>query len=127
MPYQLYLEEQNKLYDKSKKRKAGEDKIREVQCKQKLLNKIIQAISLEADKSSTEAEVKHKFTLLAKSNTFRLKICESEENAKKFFDQICVLKKNMPERRNSTECLFIKYYVFFIKYNFFQCLLRVPL
>ena len=38
----------------------------------------------EADKSATEAEVKHNFTLLAKSNTFRVKICESEENIKSF-------------------------------------------
>ena len=40
-------------------------------------------MSLEADKSATEAEVKHNFTLLAKSNTFRLKIHESEENGEK--------------------------------------------
>ena len=50
-------------------------------------------MSLEADKLATEAEVKHDFTLLAKSNTFRLKICESEENEKRFCDQVCVLKK----------------------------------
>ena len=43
-----------------------EDKICEVKCKRKLLNKSIQALSLEADKLATEAEVKHNFTLLAK-------------------------------------------------------------
>ena len=50
-------------------------------------------MNLEADKSATEAEVKHNFTLLAKSNGFRLKIRESEENEKKFCDQVRVLKK----------------------------------
>ena len=52
-------------------------------------------MSLEADKSAAEAEVKHNFTLLAKSNTFRLKICESEENEKKFCDKVRVLKKKL--------------------------------
>ena len=52
-------------------------------------------MSLETDKSATEAEVKHNFTLLAKSNSFRLKICESEENEKKFCDQVRVLKKKV--------------------------------
>ena len=51
-------------------------------------------MSLEVDKSNTQAEVKHNFTLLAKSNTFRLKICESKENEKKFCDQVRVLKKS---------------------------------
>ena len=96
MRYQFYLEEQRKLHaksDKAKKRKAVEDEIRKVKCNRKLLNKSIQAMSLEADILATEVEVKHNFTLLAKSNTFRLKICESEENEKKFYDQVSVLKK----------------------------------
>ena len=41
-------------------------------------------MSLGADyKLATEAEVKYNFTLLAKSNAFRQKIRESDENAKK--------------------------------------------
>ena len=52
-------------------------------------------MSLEADKSATETEVKYNFTFLAKSNTFRLKIRESEENKEKFCDQVCVLKKKL--------------------------------
>ena len=98
MRYQLYLEEQRKLHAKSdnaKKRKAVEDEVHEVEYKRKLLNKSIQAMSLEADKFVTEAEVKHNFTLLAKSNAFRLKIHKSEENEKKFCDQIHVLKKKL--------------------------------
>ena len=74
MQYQLHLIEQRKLHaksDKAKKRKAVEDEIHEVECKRKLLDKSIQAISLEADKLATEAEVKHNFTLLAKSNKVR--------------------------------------------------------
>ena len=51
-------------------------------------------MSLKADKSATEAEVKHNFTLLAKASTFRLKMRESEENEKKFCDQVRVLKKS---------------------------------
>ena len=93
MQCQLYLEEQRKLHaksDKAKKRKAVEDEICDVKCKRKLLNKSIQAMSLEADKLATEAKVKHNLTLFAKSNAFRLKICESEENEKKFCDQVCV-------------------------------------
>ena len=80
MQYQLYLEEQRKLHaksDKAKKRKAVENEICEVECKRKLLNKSIQAMSLETDKLATEVKVKHNFTLLAKSNAFRLKIHES--------------------------------------------------
>ena len=49
-------------------------------------------MSLKADKSATEAEVKHNFTLLGKSNTFILKI---RENEKKFCDQVRVLKKRL--------------------------------
>ena len=52
-------------------------------------------MSLEADKSTAEAEVKHNFTLLAKSIPFRLKIHESEENEKQFCDQVGVLKKKV--------------------------------
>ena len=98
MRCQLYLEEQRKLHakcDKAKKRKPVENKIREVECKRKLLNKSIQAMSLEADKSATEAEVKHNFTLFARSNTSRLKLRESEENEKKSCDQVRVLKKKL--------------------------------
>ena len=75
--------------------KAVEDEIREVDCKRKLLNKNIQAMSLEVDKLATEAELKHNFTLLAKSNAFRVKVCESEENERKFCDQVRVLKKKL--------------------------------
>ena len=98
MQYQLYLEEQRKLQsrsDKAKKRRAVEDKIREVDCKRKLFSKSIQAMTLEADKLATKVEVKHNFTLLAKSNAFRLKICESEKNKKKFCDQVRVFKKKL--------------------------------
>ena len=98
MQYQLCLEEQRKLHaksDKAKKRKAVEDEIREVECKRKLLNKSIQAMSLQTKKSATEAEVKHNFTLLARSNTSRMKFRESEENEKKFCDQVRVLKKKL--------------------------------
>ena len=83
--YQLYQEEQRKLHaksDKAKNWKAVEDEICEVKCNRKLLNKSIQAMSLKADELATETEVKHSFTLLAKSNAFRLKIRESEENEK---------------------------------------------
>ena len=76
MRYQLYLEEQRKLHaksDKAKKRKAVEDEICEVKCKRKLLNKSTQAMSREADKLATKAEVKHNFTLLCKVKCFQTK------------------------------------------------------
>ena len=72
MQYQLYLEKQRELHaksDKAIKRKAIEDEICKAECKRKLLNKSIQAMNLETDKSATEAEVKHNFALLARSNT----------------------------------------------------------
>ena len=50
-------------------------------------------MSLKADILATEAEVKHNFTLLAKSNAFRLKICKSDGNEKKLCDLVRVLKK----------------------------------
>ena len=53
----------------------------------------ILTMSLEADKSAAEVEVKHIFTLIAKSTTFRPKI--GEKNEKKFRDQVCVSKKNV--------------------------------
>ena len=94
----IYIfQEQRKRHaksDKAKKNKAVEDEIREVECKRKLLNKSIQAMSLEADKLATLVEVKHNFTLLAKLNAFRLKMRESEENEKKFCDHVRVLKKS---------------------------------
>ena len=98
MRYQLYLAEQRKLHaksDKAKKRKTVQDEIRKVEYKRKLLNKSILAMSLEADKSAAEAEVKHIFTLIAKSTTFRPKIGESEKNEKRFCNQVCVLKKKL--------------------------------
>ena len=52
-------------------------------------------MSQEADKLATEVEVNHIFTLIVKSNAFRLKIRESEENEKKFCDQVCVLTKKL--------------------------------
>ena len=52
-------------------------------------------MSLKADKSATEAEVKHNFSFLAKSNTLRPKFRKSEENEKKFCDQVRVLKKKL--------------------------------
>ena len=52
-------------------------------------------MSLEADKLTTEMEVKHNFTLLARFDAFRLKIRESEKN--KFCDQVRVLKKKLME------------------------------
>ena len=91
------MEEQRKLHaksDKAKKRIPVEDEIREIDCKRKLLNISIQAMSLEANKLATEVEVKHNFILLAKLNAFRLKIRESEENEKKFCNQVHVLKKS---------------------------------
>ena len=60
MRYQLCLKKQRKLHGKSGKAVEGE--ICKVECKKKLLNKSIQAMSLEADKSATEA----------KGNTFLL-------------------------------------------------------
>ena len=93
MRYQLYLEEQRELRAKSDK--AVKDEIDKVECKRKLLNKSIQAISLKADKSASETEVKPNFTLLVKSNTFRLKLRVSQENEKKFCDQVRVSKKKL--------------------------------
>ena len=52
-------------------------------------------MSIKAVKVATEAEVKHNFTILAKSNAFRLKIHESGENEKKFCNQVRVLKKKL--------------------------------
>ena len=50
-------------------------------------------MSLEADKSATEAELKHNFTLLAKPNIFRLKVRESKDNEKSFVTSTCFEKK----------------------------------
>ena len=70
----MYLEEQRKLHaksdDKSKKKEAVEDEIREVECKRKLLNRSIQAMSLEADKLATEAK-KAQFYLGCKVKCFQ--------------------------------------------------------
>ena len=46
----------------------------------------------EADALTTTPSRRYNFTLLAKSNAFRLKIRESEENEKRFCDQVRVLK-----------------------------------
>ena len=42
----------------------------------------------EANKLAVAAETKHSFTLLAKSNAFRKKVQESEENEKQLNDQL---------------------------------------
>ena len=50
--------------------------------KRKLLRESIESMTEEANKLAVEAETKHSFTLLAKSNAFRKKVQESEENEK---------------------------------------------
>ena len=97
MRYQLYLEEQRKLHarsDKAKKGKAVEDEISEVKCKRKLLKKKHPSCEPRSRQISYRGRSKAQF-YFAKSNAFRLKICESEENETKFCDQACGLKRKL--------------------------------
>jgi len=74
--YRLHLEDQSKLTvesEKARKRKAVQDEIRAVESKRKLLKESIASMSQEADALAVQAEKKHSFILLAKSNTFRQK------------------------------------------------------
>ena len=51
-------------------------------------------MSLEADKSATEAEVKHNFTLLTKSKLSEGKFVKVKK-MRKFSDQVRVLQKKL--------------------------------
>jgi len=76
MRYQLHLEDQRKLTiesEKVRKRKAVQDEIRAVESKRKLLKESIASMSQEADALAVQAEKKHSFIFLAKSNAFRQK------------------------------------------------------
>ena len=76
MKCQLHVENQRKLTaesEKARKRKAGQDEIRAVESKRKLLEESIASMSQEADALTMQAEKKHSFILLAQSNAFRQK------------------------------------------------------
>ena len=83
MQYHVYLKDQQKIAaerGKSIKRKAVKDKILAVESKIKLLKESRECLSKEADKLAVQAEEKHDFTSIAKSNAFRQKVLENEKN-----------------------------------------------
>lgn len=91
MRYQLYLEDQRKLTadeEKSSKRKAMEDDIHAAESKRKILKESVESMRKEADKLAVSAEETLDFTLLAKSNAFRQKILEKEEEEKKLSEEL---------------------------------------
>ena len=55
----------------------------------------MESMTQEANKLAVKAETKHSFTLLAKSNAFRQKVRESEENEKKLCYQLRDLKEKL--------------------------------
>ena len=74
--YRLHLEDQRKLTvgsEKARKKEAVQDEIRAVESKRKLLKESIASMSQEADALAVQAEKKHSFIFLAKSNAFRQK------------------------------------------------------
>jgi len=98
MRYQLYLEDQRKLTaesEKTRKKKAVQDEIRVVESKRKFLTESIASMSQEADALAVQAEKKHSFILLARSNAFRQKIRESEANEQSLCKQARSLKEKL--------------------------------
>ena len=98
MRYQLHLEDQRKLTaesEKTRKKKAVQDEIREVESKRKFLTESIASMNQEADALAVQAEKKHSFTFLARSNAFRQKIHESEANEQSLCKQARSLKEKL--------------------------------
>jgi len=94
----IYLEDQRKLTaesEKTRKKKAAQDESRAVESKRKLLKESIASMSQEADALAVQAEKKHSFILLAKSNAFRQKIYESEANEQSLCKQARSLKEKL--------------------------------
>ena len=98
MRYQLHLQDQRKLTvesEKDRKRKAIQDEIRAVESERKLSKESIASMSQEADALAVQAEKKHSFILLAKSNAFRQKMHESESNEQSLCEQARTLKEKL--------------------------------
>jgi len=96
--YRLHLEDQRKLTvgsEKARKKEAVQHEIRAVESKRKLLKESIASMSQEADALAVQAEKRHSFILLAKSNAFRQKMHESEANQQSLCEQACTLKEKL--------------------------------
>ena len=96
---------------KLKKRKAVEDEICEIECKRKLLNKSIQAMSLEADRSAAQVEVKHNFTLFKSQILSDCRFVKVMQIGRSFVTKYVFGKKSCSLLKNIYLCMLKKYHI----------------
>ena len=75
----IYLQEQKRAEEKTKKRKAEEDQLVSLKAKRRRLEEDISSLEASADKKAVEAEKNKNFKLLMESNALRKKVAEKKE------------------------------------------------
>ena len=98
MRYNQYLEDTKKAREdeqKDKKRNTVTESIHETEKKKKKVECSMEVLCKEADELAKEAEKKHDFTLLTKSNAFRSKVSEKAEELSKLENELKVLKTKL--------------------------------
>lgn len=96
MRYQNYLDDQKKKKneeEKTKKRTLKTEKLKSMKKRKLNLENAIETMTKEADAMALKAENKKDFTLLAKSNSFRLKTTQMAADVEKINKEIIELSK----------------------------------
>lgn len=93
MRYQNYLDDQKKKEEKTKKRTSKTEKLKSMKKRKLDLENAIETMTKEADAVALKAENKKDFTLLAKSNSFRLKTTQMAADVEKINKEIIELSK----------------------------------
>ncbi|XP_063959335.1 ammonium transporter Rh type A-like [Lytechinus pictus] len=100
MRYDQYMEEVKKSNlnaQRAKKRAGIQEDITTAEKKMKLVDDTIQTLRKEADQLAKDAEKKQDFTLLSKSNAFRKKATEKQEEHKSLKKKIQQLRDKLKE------------------------------
>lgn len=96
MRYQNYLDDQKKKKneeEKTKKKTLKTEKLKSMKKRKLNLENAIETMTKEADAMALKAENKKDFTLLAKSNSFRLKTTQMAADVEKINKEIIELSK----------------------------------
>lgn len=96
MRYQNYLDDQKQKKseeEKAKKRSAKTEKLKKLKKRKLDLENAIQTMNKEANEMAIKAENKKDFTLLAKSNSFRLKTAQMTADVDKINNEMLELSK----------------------------------
>ena len=100
MKYRQHLEQQKTdktVSEKQRKRKEIQDNLNEVKQKKQKLEEVIADLNKDADSPVQEAEKKSNMTLLAKSNAFRRKVSEKQNQIDEANKKVETLKEELKQ------------------------------